>query len=301
MASDVLGPKVSAAEGESAQFGKESLYRTEKRSNIAKVCFWTLSLFAIVASVVMHGDPSSQGNGQNEGQFDAPINFLSNPSTNNPQGRINYSIGEDSNRANRVGQNRGPQIRQKFSGPELLRRPREARITPGSLVMANLVTGASNGPVKAELKDPLLVNGEIILEAGSMLLGSGQSTEHRLYILFRQIVFPDGSFMDTEAQAADASDKVAGLKGSKVGSEFLKLGASMGLNFVGGMTTALSDSDVRGGVEVRKPTLKNAFLNGASLAALERSRDLMTDVKSEQPIIEVPAGSAIWILFGGER
>jgi hypothetical protein len=51
---------------------------------------------------------------------------------------------------------------------------------------------------------------------------------------------------------------------------------------------------------VPKSTVKNAMLNGASRAALDQSREMMTSLKNDKPIIEVPDGTPIYVLFGKE-
>jgi hypothetical protein len=87
-----------------------------------------------------------------------------------------------------------------------------------------LATGASNGPVKAILTEGLTISGEELIEPEAVLLGTGQSTEERLFIHFDKVVFKDGSMASIQADAADSSDKTPGLKGSKVGQYALRLG-----------------------------------------------------------------------------
>ncbi len=188
----------------------------------------------------------------------------------------------------------------KLSGPKLLKRPRDISITPGALAMAALATGASNGPVKAILTDGLTVGGEELIEPQAVLLGTGQSSEERLFIRFDKVVFKDGSMAAIQADAADSSDKTPGLKGSKVGQYALRLGGSVGLNFVSGLADGLQEKEVQGPAVVNKSTVKNAMLNGASRAALDQSREMMTSLKNDKPIIEVPEGTPIYVLFGKE-
>lgn len=52
------------------------------------------------------------------------------------------------------------------------------------------------------------------------------------------------------------------------------------------------------GMPVKKPTMKNAFLSGAQNASLEQASEFMSGLKEKQPIIEVKAGSAVYVLFG---
>jgi hypothetical protein len=188
----------------------------------------------------------------------------------------------------------------KLAGPQLIARPRNlAAIPPGSLVKATLVSGASNGPAKAKLEEPLIVNGDLLLEEGAVLVGQGNSTEERLMLSFTQVVFRDGSFGNVQAQACDSSDQIVGLKGSRIGTKTLSLAGSVGLGLVGGLTEALQDTQGQQGVAVRPPSLRNALLHATATTALDQSRNLMSDLKEERPVIEVPAGTILSVLFGG--
>lgn len=188
----------------------------------------------------------------------------------------------------------------RYAGVQSISRPKAARIPPGSLVRAVLTTGASNGPVRAELKESLRIQGETLVPEGSALIGSGQSTEDRLYIRFGQVVYRDGSFEPIQAQAADSKDQTVGLIGSKVGRYAMKLGAAVGLNFASGMAEGLQQKEAVGQQTVNKADARNALLNGASRASLELANEIMSDLKNQTPVIEVPAGTEILILFGSE-
>jgi hypothetical protein len=165
------------------------------------------------------------------------------------------------------------------------------------MVSAVLISGASDGPVKAQLKEPLIIAGETLLEAGTMLVGSGNSGNERLMVRFRKAVFQDGSVANVSAQAADAEDKIAGIKGSRVGYRAVKLAAGIGLNFLGGMSQGLQETQGQSGAVVAPPTMKNALMNGAAKASIEESQDLMNEYRNEKPVIEVGAGTQIYVLF----
>lgn len=172
-------------------------------------------------------------------------------------------------------------------------------IPPGSMARAKLITGGSNGPLKAKLTEPLVVNGEKYLEEGTILLGSGSSTDERLMIRFNEMVFPDATFSEVKAVGYDFEDKIIGLRGSKAGRVAMKFAANTGLKFVAGVSQGLQESEVQQGVAVKKPTLKNALLQGAGLAALEQSDEFMKDLREKQTIIEVKMGTELWVVFGG--
>lgn len=190
---------------------------------------------------------------------------------------------------------------ERYVGLQRLDRLDSVKIPPGTMVEAQLTSGASNGPVRAKLKESVRVDGDTAIPAGSLLVGTGTSTEERLFVRFGQAVFSDGKAVKIAAQACDTVDQTVGLKGSKVSIEALKLTSGIGLGFVGGVSEGLQESEVQDGVEVKKPNMKNALLNGASTASLEYARQIMSELKSRQPVIEVPNGTDICILFqGGE-
>jgi hypothetical protein len=183
----------------------------------------------------------------------------------------------------------GTQVISRNTGPK--------KIPPGLLLNAKLVTGASNGPVKAEATDDLSLNGETFVPAGTILNGAGHSTEERLFIHFNQMVLADGTTQTISADAIEMSDKIAGLKGSKVSHVAARIAAGIGLNFVGGMTDALQDSTALNGAVIRAPSMKNALLNGSERATFDEATQMMNGIKNTQPIIEVPPETPIMLLF----
>lgn len=190
----------------------------------------------------------------------------------------------------------------KFTGAKVISRPKDlSKIPPGSLFHARLLTGASNGIVRAEVTLPLVVKGESFIETGAVVVGSGNSTEERLFINFNQVVFRDGSVGEISGQACDLSDKIVGLKGNKLGNHALNLAGSIGLGFVGGFSEGLLETEGQQGVVIRKPTIKNALLNATAKTALERSQNLMSDLKNRAPVIEIPEGLEICIIVAESR
>lgn len=202
-------------------------------------------------------------------------------------------------RSNAKDGTRSTKNETKYTAPQVVRRNSAVKIPPGTMIRATLINGASDGPVRAEATDSFELNGETLIEAGTTLLGVGQSTDERLFIRFTQMVFKDGGFTSIQAQACDASDKIAGLKGSKVGTQAFKLAASIGLNFVGGMSQALQEPDLQTSFGYRgtRPNARNALLNGASTAALEQSQTMMSEYRNKPPKMEASTGVPIFILF----
>lgn len=208
-----------------------------------------------------------------------------------------YSASEENNRLNEKNKKRKHSVIVRLPGLQKIDRRQAGQIPPGSLIKAVLITGASNGPVRAETTEALRVQGQTLIPAGATLLGTGTSTEERLMIKFTQVVFKDGSFENIQAQAADAEDKTVGLRGSRVGKYAMKYASAIGLNFVGGMAEVLQDREVVGQQVITKPTEKNALLSGTSKATLEMANETMTDLRNSAPIIQISAGQEIFVIF----
>ena len=172
-------------------------------------------------------------------------------------------------------------------------------IPAGSEVKAMLLTGATNGLIKARLTEPLKVNGMSLLEAGVLILGQGRSTEERLYIDFKKAVFKDGKSISVSAQAFDITDSILGLKGSRINDLTIKLAASSGLSFLSGMASGLQVPSYDGSGRPARPSVNDASLNGVSQASTEQAKSYMQDIKGRAPIIEVKSGTPFTITFDG--
>lgn len=187
-----------------------------------------------------------------------------------------------------------------YSAPQVIGRPNLGKIPPGLMVKAKFTTGASNGPLKAVLIEPLSINGEDIAPEGTILVGNGSSGEDRLTVQFTKLVFQDGKFQNIQAQACDLSDQTAGVKGKKVSKYAMLVATGAGLNFLGGLAEGLQETQVQNGMPVKKSDLKNAALNGASKAALTQSQEVLTDLKNKKSVIQVDSGAEFYVLFEGE-
>lgn len=186
-----------------------------------------------------------------------------------------------------------------YSGPQVILRPRHLKAIPaGTMADAVLVTGASNGMVRARLTTAVSVGGHTEIDPGSMLFGTGTSSEDRLFVQFNQVTFSDGTVGEISAQACDAEDRIVGLKGATVGTKAVNIGGSIGLGLVGGLAEGLQETRGEHGVAVRPPTLENGLLNAVSRTALEQSQNLMSDLKGRKPVIEVSAGERICVIWG---
>ena len=195
----------------------------------------------------------------------------------------------------------GGGVRIKLSGPVVVARPNSGHIPSGAQSRAKFITGASNGLITAALIEPLVFNGEELAESGSLLIGQGSSNDERLMVQFSKLVFKGGGHITIQAQGLDLEDQLLGIKGKKI-SKYLKMMTSgAALNFLGGLSEGLQESQVSpNGTVTKKSDLKNAALNGASKAALEQSQQLLSELKDQKSTVEIESGKEFIILFDGE-
>lgn len=172
-------------------------------------------------------------------------------------------------------------------------------VPPGSEAKAVLLTGATNGLIKARLAEPVKVDGVSLIDAGVLLMGQGRSTSERLYIDFKKAVYRDGKSVTISAQAYDLSDSIVGLKGSLVGDVALKLAASSGLNFLSGMALGMQAPAYDQFGKPVRPSVGDAALSGVSKAADDQAQTYMQDLKNRPPIIEVKSGTVFIVTFDG--
>lgn len=287
--------KVVAETDAQVQFGKGPFYRQGKRVSWKLTISCALASLAALVPIVLLSVPEKPEMDA-KGRVGTPENSDLDASGKNVSLET-YSAKEEKSKKEAQNKHRHvPVIR--YLGLESVDRPHASKVPPGSLVKAVLISGASNGPVRAELKEALTVGGETLLPEGAVLLGTGQSTENRLYIHFTQVIFKSGLAETVDAAAIDGSDRIAGLRGSKIGRYATKLGAAVGLNFVSGMAEGLQEKEAVGQQVVDRANVRNALLNGASHASLDLANETMADLKNQSPVIEVEAGKEIFVLFG---
>ena len=171
-------------------------------------------------------------------------------------------------------------------------------IPAGSEVKAQLVSGGANGMVKAQLAESLSVQGESVLPKGTVLLGKGSSSDDRLYIAFRRAILPDKTEMKIKALAYDAKDRVIGLKGKKVSDYAFKLAASAGLIFLGGVADGMRDDYSSSPFVQKRPTMRDAALNGVSTSTSDLSHQMLESMKNSQERVVVDHSSQLIVIFG---
>ncbi len=194
-----------------------------------------------------------------------------------------------------VAQSGKPAVRE---GLTITRRNLAGKVPPGTMVRARLLSGASNGFVKATLLENVAPFGDLYFSSGTTVVGVAQSSKERLAVSFTKAVLGDGSVVEIHSQACDGADKMPGLTGVNVRGQAVNLAGAVGLNFAGGVAMGMQ---TRGSQEMTAPpTVKDSLLNGAAVAAIERGRDLSQDMKSEEPLIEIEEGTEFYLLFLGE-
>ncbi|MCB0413557.1 MAG: TrbI/VirB10 family protein [Bdellovibrionales bacterium] len=170
-------------------------------------------------------------------------------------------------------------------------------IPPGTMVKAILLTGGTDGPIKAKILEDVSAHGETFFKAESTVLGTGASGEERLVIGFNQLVDADGVTHEIVATAYDFDDKVLGLKGSKIGRTTKKILAATGAGLAGALYTPY-DETVENGERKVKPNFNDRALNGLASASASVAQEEFESLKEKQTIIEVPQGTQTWIVFG---
>ncbi len=293
MKSDKMESVEMISEGKAKKTFLENFSYIRREANQGK----RFKIAGILMALVAIGISFFRGEPEKEIESAAPMSIPSIGQEQVDPTKGGYSRVEDAKQLdeNRRAPKSGAPL--KLTGPKLIARSRNLQIPPGTLVRAELVTGASNGLVKAVLKDDMRVNGETLIEAGSTILGRGSSTEDRLFVTFTKVLHKDGDISQVAAEAADSSDKTMGLKGSKVASRAIKLAANVGLKFLAGATQALQETEGQGGATVRKPTMRNAVLNGTAEGAIEESNQIASEYKNSAPAIEVKAGTEFFLFF----
>lgn len=290
--------EMTSDNGSNLQWGKGLFYSQDgikKTLSTKTIAVCGVTTFVFISTVILlQGDQDTQNGDQGKSGISSPEQSTQSAAVNIPPD--SQSSHENKSTNKNGGNGKKSQI---FKGPQLLTRPRTIKIPPGSMIQAALLSGGGNGPVKAQALEPLFIDGETLIEEGTIFLGNGESTEERLQIYFDQMIFKDGSFESIHAQACDANDKIAGIKGSRVGGQAVKLATGIGLSFVGGMSEGLQSMASQGGATFKKPTLRNSLLNGAETASLEQSHEIMSEIRNKPVTIEVSQGTLVFILFKG--
>ena len=79
--------------------------------------------------------------------------------------------------------------------------------------------------------------------------------------------------------------------------EFKKFAFGTGLNFTAGLAEGLQDTSVKNGVAVKDSSLKNGLLNGGRDAARSQSQEIISDIKSKPPPLQLPPDTTLLVGF----
>lgn len=170
-------------------------------------------------------------------------------------------------------------------------------IPAGSEVLVTLISGGTNGMVKASLSEPLKADGDVFLPVKTVLLGSGTSSDERLFIEFTKAILPDKTTVKIKALAYDQGDRIIGVKGKKISDYAFKLAASSGLIFLGGMADGMRDEVNLGVSERRRPSMRDAALGGVTTATSELGKDMLEKMKSSDNRVEVAHSTSVLVIF----
>jgi hypothetical protein len=92
--------------------------------------------------------------------------------------------------------------------------PTGAHIPVRLLTMLDSRT-VGNGPVEVKLPRPLVVRGELVLPAGTLMYGQASATDGRFTIRFMKLRLPDDREIDFAGLAMDRDDGRPGLAASR--------------------------------------------------------------------------------------
>ncbi|USN48498.1 MAG: TrbI/VirB10 family protein [Pseudobdellovibrionaceae bacterium] len=280
--------KVTKDNGYKTQWAKGIFYRQEGNKLVFKseyTKYGIATLFILTTLVLLFQED--------------PTVVPKKSNTIKPPSEINASVTielESYSEIKKKAKTTNKKKKMKIEKLSIVSRDEKLKIPLGAQARAKLITGGTNGPVKAKLIEDLSFNGEVYLPEGSIIWGKGASTDERLIVIFSKAVLSDGVSKDILANAYDQDDEILGLKGSIIGRTSKKLLAGAGLGVAGALQTMQSNQNI-GGVAVKKPSLENALMNGASTAALGMAEQELEELKNKQTIIEVKKGTEIIVVF----
>ena len=148
---------IQADSGTKNQWAKGFFYRQDGRKRIVipkRLLMVGGVAFAILGvAIVIQGTPEPVTNDRRTSGIAAPESISTQAVTNIPAVvRPDTDVAPKAATAAAVkADGKSVERKKKFGGPQLVSRPRSGKIPPGSFLKATLLTGASNGPVRAEV------------------------------------------------------------------------------------------------------------------------------------------------------
>lgn len=263
------------------------------KASIAKKIFWFVACLVILSLVTpqlvserhrqeVAQELRSDEKSANDSQMQIPSIYNEDP--NSPKSRPSEG---PSNRP-RIDKIKSIDLRTVIDPP------------PGAEVNAVLVSGGANGTVKVKITQNLLVNGEVYAQAGSLLIGTGSSTDKRLYVNFNRLVSFEGKSKKISAQAFDFKDRIRGLNGNRVSDHVFKIAASSALIFLSGLSESLQDNQENSGLVGKRKSLRDAALGGVAQASSEHGKRILDDMNNDTQI-EVPKETELVVIFDSKE
>lgn len=153
-------------------------------------------------------------------------------------------------------------------------------------------------PVRIEVTKSLKIDGEVVIEKGSELLGHFSETRNdRVRVNLNRLILASGEEVAVSAVALDPKDYRVGLFGEKSSLKTKKILTSIGLRMLSGMSDVLIERESLGvnAMATPKSTVQNALLNGAREVSQGEANRIGSEVQNEKDYIIIPEGKMMII------
>jgi hypothetical protein len=168
---------------------------------------------------------------------------------------------------------------------------------PEMKVRAKLTSSVSKGVARANLVDELRLDGELISRSGAEVRGHVTSAlPERILISFDSLEAITGDRFVITAEAVDMGDEMQGIAPSIAKKKAWNVAHLIAFNFLGGLADGLQ-STTTGGRKVGG-SVTNALLEGASRAATDESRNILSEAQSKEVITPISVGKEFLLQFG---
>lgn len=259
-----------------------------------KRLFWLLATFILLATIT-----SQLVSERNRQELADEIRAQERPEVNTKM-QIPSIQNERPNSTKDRNNSDGVKLRQPVSKIKAIDLRAMTEPPPGAEVNAVLVSGGANGTVKVKTTQDLVLNDESYAQAGSLLIGTGSSTDKRLYVTFNRIVSPEGKTKSIYAQAYDFNDRIRGLKGKKVSDQIFKIATSSALIFLSGLSESMQESQGVGNIAGQRKSLRDAALGGVAQASSEHGKRMLDELNNDSQI-EVQKETELVVIFDSKE
>ena len=132
------------------------------------------------------------------------------------------------------------------------------------------------------------------IDRGSVVFGTASYTGSgdKVYLKFNRVLYPDGREFRIEAEALSSSDYTSGISGEENDGAGGKIGATLGLTMLSGITDTMVQKETLGqyAEPTAKSTLTNGFYNGLSKASQEEAQRQAAKVQNVPDYVTIEAG-----------